>query len=527
MSFARQLNALLEGPPKQRPAEDRFGVAVRMGADTLTMAAAAFLAVTMRVYVLAFAPVPHALEVTARLSAYMFAYLPLAVGLFLAIGYQVGVYVRPRRAQLLRRRLWRLTMVTALSASMSLAVLYFVHLRAVNRGVLLLFWALVWMGAVASRAGANLLRRHYYVEPQDKRRRVDEGSVLVVGGAGYIGSVLVRQLLDAGYRVRVLDNLLFGAGSLAEVSNRAGFELQRGDFRSVETVVEAVRGMGSVIHLGAIVGDPACALDERATLSHNFYATRLLLDICSGFGIRRFLFASTCSVYGAASDKLMAEGAPTNPVSLYAATKLDSEALVLGQRTSGLQPVVLRLATAFGDSPRPRFDLVANLFAAQAVTEGRIRVMNPAQHRPFIHTRDIARAFVHCLEAPAGRVAGEVFNTGSSRINHSIGELGQIIARLVPQVAVETVESESDPRDYRVNFDKIYRLGFDCEVTLEQGMAEIADAFRRGRYRDYRRQEFSNYSYLKEYGLQAIEEAAAPNVQRWLAGGARAAAGRA
>jgi nucleoside-diphosphate-sugar epimerase len=320
-------------------------------------------------------------------------------------------------------------------------------------------------------------------------------TVLVVGGAGYIGSTLVRGLLGDGYRVRVLDSLEFGDASIRALYHNPDFEVIRGDFRCVEPVVRATQGVDAVIHLGGIVGDPACALDEDLTLETNLAATSLLAEVCRGAGISRLLFASSCSVYGTA-DEIVDEESALNPVSLYAATKVDSEKVLLAARNQALHPVIFRLATVFGWSYRPRFDLVVNLLTARAMREGKITIYNGEQWRPFIHVEDVCRAFRMALVAPLELVSGQIFNTGSSFMNFTLRQLADLIGRMEPDLAVEYIDNE-DLRNYRVSFERIRReLGFQCHTSLETGVRGLQDALRRGLVKDYREPVYSNYQTL-------------------------------
>jgi nucleoside-diphosphate-sugar epimerase len=338
--------------------------------------------------------------------------------------------------------------------------------------------------------------------------------VLVVGGAGYIGSTLVRGLLSDGYRVRVLDSLEFGDTSIRALYHNPDFEVVRGDFRCVEPVVRATQGVDAVIHLGGIVGDPACALDEDLTLETNLAATSLLAEVCRGAGISRLLFASSCSVYGTAEEIVDEEGA-LNPVSLYAATKVDSEKVLLAARNQSLHPVIFRLATVFGWSYRPRFDLVVNLLTARAGSEGKITIYNGEQWRPFIHVDDVCRAFRMALVAPLELVSGQVYNTGSSFMNFTLRQLADLIQQLEPELEVEYVDNE-DIRNYRVSFERIRReLGFQCHVSLETGIRGLQEALRRGLVKDYREPVYSNYQTLLAQVRQPNEQP--PPEAEWMA----------
>ena len=317
-------------------------------------------------------------------------------------------------------------------------------------------------------------------------------NILVIGGAGYIGSVLVRQLLARGYRVRVLDRLMFGREPILDLSLLPGFELLPGDFRNIHILAKAMRQMDAVIHLGAIVGDPACALDERAALETNYEGTARITQIAKDRGISRVVFASTCSVYGT-SNHTVEETAIPRPVSLYAATKADSEKILLASASDSLHPTVLRIGTAFGWSHRPRFDLAVNLLTAKAQIEGKIVVYNSNQWRPFVHVRDIGSAFYRVLEAPLWKVSGQIFNLGSNETNHQLIDVARTIGRLFPEVSI-VYESNSDRRDYRVSFDKIRGvLGFECRTSLREGIQEVSVALRRGAVGDYTEPIYYNH----------------------------------
>lgn len=375
---------------------------------------------------------------------------------------------------------------------------YLVYSRSLfPRELAVLSWALVLAAIGGSRIVTNWL---VSVAPVQPPRSAPKGeTVLVVGGAGYIGSALVPLLLENGYRVRVLDSLLFGKDPLSAAARNPKFELIAGDVRDIRVVVQATKGCQSVVHLAAIVGDPACDENRHLAAEVNRAATRMLIDVCQGNGVQRFLFASTCSVYGA-SDFLMDEHAQMAPISLYAQTKVDSEKLLLDAVSGSFTPTVLRLATLFGISPRPRFDLVVNLLTARAVRTGKITIFNGEQWRPFMHVYDAARAFLTCLNMGNAHVlSGEIYNAGSYTLNHRLSELGAMIAEIVPTVAVEHIENE-DRRNYRVTFDKIHtRLGFVCERTLEDGIREIANMVIDSPVPDFNTEIFNNRAMVRLY----------------------------
>lgn len=323
--------------------------------------------------------------------------------------------------------------------------------------------------------------------------------VLVVGGAGYIGSIVVRKLLDRGLRVRLLDKLTYGDSAIAGVLDHPRLEFLHGDCRNIQDVVRAMAGVRDVIHLAAIVGDPACAADDKNAREINYAATRMMLEIGKGHGVERFLFASSCSVYGA-SDLVMDEQSVTVPISLYAETKLNSEKVLLDAKSSTFHPVILRFSTVFGLAPRPRFDLVVNLLTAKAHQEGVITIFNGNQWRPFIHVEDVAEAVCRTLEAPVDLVSGQIFNVGDDRLNYTLSQVAELIRHEFPDTRVEEIEN-NDRRNYRVSFEKIReRIGFTCRRTLEEGIRELRVAFECGAIVNYKDPLYSNLTYVKTYG---------------------------
>ena len=206
--------------------------------------------------------------------------------------------------------------------------------------------------------------------------------VLVTGAAGYIGSLLVRHLLRLSYRVRALDSLIYGDAAIREVLGHPQLELIVGDARQHDVAAKAIEGVDAVVHLSALVGDPACAIDSDFTIETNFEAARSIGELAKCAGVPRLIFASSCSVYGASSGTLD-ESSDLNPVSLYAETKIVAERTLLATGDTGFAPVVLRFATVYGMSPRPRFDLAVNLLTARATTEGQITVFGGDQWRPL------------------------------------------------------------------------------------------------------------------------------------------------
>ena len=367
----------------------------------------------------------------------------------------------------------------------SLVVAWFVTLVAVMIGRL---WSAIWRTLLRLEQSPNVPRTGAV-------RRV-----LVIGGAGYIGSVLCRQLLARGYYVRVLDALLYGGDAIRDILGNPRFEFVRGDSRDAQSVVGVMRGVDAVVHLGEIVGDPATSIDFEITREVNVAATRMLAEVAKGFGVERFVYASSCSVYGA-SDGVLTEMSELNPVSEYARAKVAAETILLKLNDQQFNPVILRFATVFGLSPRPRFDLAINVLTAKAIIDREIPVSGGDQWRPFIHVSDVAQAIVRAVEAPLANVKGKTFNVGGDDLNYTILAAAEEIGRAVPDARLLVDRGNVDARNYRVSFARIRReLGFTPGVSLQEGIAELAAAIREQRVGHYSELRYSNFRTLSDNG---------------------------
>jgi nucleoside-diphosphate-sugar epimerase len=323
-------------------------------------------------------------------------------------------------------------------------------------------------------------------------------TVLVIGGAGYIGSALLPKLLKQGYRVRLLDLMIFGDEPIRHVIDDPNLEVRQGDFRHVEQVAEALQGVDAVVHLGAIVGDPACNLDEELTIEVNLTATRMIAELAKAAGVERFIFASTCSVYGAC-DEVLDERSLVKPISLYGHTKLASERVLMSMVSDRFKPTVVRFATIYGLSGRTRFDLVVNLLTAKAKIEGKITVNGGDQWRPFVHVDDAALAVSSILGAPLENVAHQIFNVGSNEQNYTISQIGELVHDAVFTAELVVNADDTDRRNYRVNFSKIQNiLGFTPQWTVPQGIQQVLDAIANGDVHDYSDPRYSNVKFLSE-----------------------------
>jgi nucleoside-diphosphate-sugar epimerase len=301
--------------------------------------------------------------------------------------------------------------------------------------------------------------------------------IFCTGHAGYLGSVLFPLLEKKGHEVSGLDNYLYS-------------EIKDGKFKddicSLTDMCRATKGKDVVVALAGIVGDPACGLDEEATRIINLEATKLLIDVCEVNKVKRLIFASSCSVYGASQDWIT-ENSQTNPLSLYAITKLESERLLLN-RCDKCEPIILRFGTLFGYSPRMRFDLVANIMTATAIIEKQIVVNGGEQWRPLVHVKDVAEIIANFIEFKDATKLNLIYNVVHS--NYKISKLAEIIAEITGAKVIERKENK-DIRNYKV----IPNL--PLRISLEKGIKELKEHFDKGEFKDYKDKKYYNYEILQ------------------------------
>jgi len=331
------------------------------------------------------------------------------------------------------------------------------------------------------------------------------GHVLITGGAGYIGSLLSGLLLARGYRVTVVDALLFGGESLLPYLHHPRFRFHKADVCEPDALRPLLEAAGGeprhLVHLAAIVGFPACqAVGERVARRYNVESLQRALEQAEDAGVERLVFSSTYSNYGRSRDGApVDESSPLHPQSLYAETKIEAEQLLVeAAKSSAIAPVLLRFATLFGISPRTRFDLIINQFVLEALTKRRLVIYQQGYARAFVHVRDVCDAITGCIEHELASLRGQIFNVGGDAGNYTKDQIVSLVQQNVRDVEVEYKDLSfgGDMRDIRVSFAKIREvLGFVPRITVEEGVREVRDAIESGLLgrpddRRYRNAEF-------------------------------------
>lgn len=304
--------------------------------------------------------------------------------------------------------------------------------------------------------------------------------VLVTGGAGYVGAVLVPEMLAAGYAVKVLDLYLYGEHVLDAVAGHPHLEQVKGDIRDRRLLERIMPGCDGVIHLACISNDPSFELNPDLGKSINYDAFFDLVAVAKDSGVRRFIYASSSSVYGVKADVNVTEELALEPLTDYSKYKALCEDVLLGAQAPGFTTLVLRPATVCGYSPRLRLDLTVNILTNYAVNSGRITVFGGAQKRPNIHIDDMAAVYLRALDAEDGEIAGKVFNAGYQ--NHTVLELAEMIRSVVGRATEIVTTPSDDNRSYHISSEKIRReLGFEPAHSIEDAARGLLEGFRAGK----------------------------------------------
>lgn len=327
-------------------------------------------------------------------------------------------------------------------------------------------------------------------------------TVLVTGGAGYVGAALVPKLLSEGYAVKVLDLYLFGEGVLDAVKYHPRLEQIKGDIRDRSTLQKIIPSCDAVIHLACISNDPSFELNPELGKSINYDAFFDLVDISRDCGVRRFIYASSSSVYGIKQEENVTEDLPLEPLTDYSKYKALCEEALLKKRTAGFETLILRPATVCGYSPRLRLDLTVNILTNHAVTNRVIKVFGGQQMRPNIHIEDMTDLYVQALKWPSSKVDGQIYNAGNH--NRRLGEIAELVKSVVGQdVRIKTVPT-NDNRSYHISSEKLRcRLGFEARHTTEDAVRNLLRAFASGKIKNSMTDErYYNIRMMQKLKLQ-------------------------
>ena len=304
-------------------------------------------------------------------------------------------------------------------------------------------------------------------------------TVLVAGGAGYVGTELINKFISNNVNVICLDLLIYGDESLNNFSNKKNFRFVKGDIRDWKLIKDITQNVDFVINLAAIVGDKPCESAPDSAVQINYNGNILLAEAAKKNRVKKFIFASTCSNYGISDPNSYAnEESFLNPVSLYAETKIDSEKILKNLSTENFSTTSLRFATAFGISKRTRFDLTVNSFAFEALHNKKIIVFAENTWRPYIHVSDMANIIFDIIGLDNNLVSGQIYNAGKTSQNHTKKDLVKFLLELLPQTEIKFISSIDDRRDYRVSCKKIEKLiEMKNTKSVKKGFEEIINAF--------------------------------------------------
>ena len=330
-------------------------------------------------------------------------------------------------------------------------------------------------------------------------------NILVTGGAGYVGSGLLKELLSNGYKVTCIDNLMFGGESLLDIWYNQNFTFINCDINNIKKLndIFSQNNFDAVIHLAAIVGDPACKLYSDLAKKTNWDSSKWLIEKSKSSGVSKFIFASTCSNYGKMDDPeaYVDENSKLSPVSLYAELKVKFEQYMLNEidKKDDFSPTSLRFSTVYGLSSRMRFDLTVNEFTKNLVLGKELIIFGEQFWRPYCHVKDFSNAFITVLNSPNEKVAYNVFNVGDTRENYTKQMLVNEIKKVLPNSQIKYVVKNDDPRDYRVNCDKIKKeLGFKISMTVLDGIMEIKHVIQENIIKDPEDQKYYNIPHERK-----------------------------
>jgi nucleoside-diphosphate-sugar epimerase len=343
----------------------------------------------------------------------------------------------------------------------------------------------------------GLINKNFLTLP--KKINIKKSNILIIGGAGYIGSTLAENLLQKGYNVTVYDNFFYSDKNQFDIfKNKKKLTIIKGDTRDVSKLFKIIEKNNTIIHLGELVGDPICEINPSKTFEINYLASMQITNICKNLQVDKFIYISSCSVYGANSNsELLNEQSKINPLSVYSRLKTMCERTIIENTNENLQPTILRLGTVFGSSYRLRFDLVLNLFCALSYVGKKINVQGGSQWRPFVHVRDVCQAIAKVILLPKNKTQGEIFNiTG---FNTTIENVANKIKTLNKKTNICFDSKIQDKRNYKVSSTKAKRiLGFRPKYNLEKGILEMFSFLKNNNIKNTNLKKYNNYLNIKK-----------------------------
>lgn len=323
--------------------------------------------------------------------------------------------------------------------------------------------------------------------------------VLIIGGAGYIGSLLSEILLKNNYKIIVFDKFIYSFDSLTKLKKNKNLEIIKSDTRDIAALYMAIKRADAVVHLGELVGDPMCSIDPDLTYSINYLATKNICNICRDLNVNNFIYVSSCSVYGAQkSSGNLVEQSFLNPQSIYAKLKIYCEKAILEAKSKSFKPCILRLGTVFGISNRPRFDLVINILTANAIRNKKIIINGGNQWRPFVHVYDVANTINLIINKNFKKCSGEIFNISS--FNMKISSISDYLRKKVDKLNIKTLANNPDKRNYQVDSTKAFRAGiFKPKKKLEEGIDEMISFLKKRKNFNYKNKKYINYLNIDQF----------------------------
>lgn len=334
----------------------------------------------------------------------------------------------------------------------------------------------------------------------NKSKKKKLPKILIVGGAGYIGSVLCKKLLKKNFSVKVVDKILYDNKVINHLKKKKNFSFLKADICDLNTQINVIKDIDAVVFLAEIVGDPACNARPEDALKTNYLSIASMAQLCSHLGISKFIYTSSCSVYGVDKhNKLLTEKSNLNPISHYARMKIMSEKALLANKNDMFRPTILRLGTVFGPSLRNRFDLVVNTMAKNAFYEKKINIHGGEQWRPNIHVEDVAEGIIASIKSSQQKVGSKIFNLSSDKSNYKIKDIAFAAKKVFKKSEINIQKSMIDARNYRVSSKKFFiSSGFKAKKTINQAYKDFEKLFKKNKKFNPNKKVFSNIQVLSD-----------------------------